>query len=544
MANVYFPQFQQGKKGIKIHPGLTLLDFAQKAKATINAECAGAGTCGKCVVRIEKGEENLNPRTANEEKIKLEGKERLACQARVIKDSSDIIVYIENFGNYEILNYGMERGIPIKPSFYRKGERVNSGGRDIADYRGNIFGLAVDIGTTTIVFDLVDLENGNILDTIAETNPQISYGNDVISRIEYTMVNKEKGSYFEKEERAERVRTLQKILVETINDALEKISKNQGRNIASEINHAVIVGNSTMRDIFFGFDVASLGQKPYEPEEKGPVAKSPAELELMINPRGSVYGGALIGGHVGADINADILACEMYKNRDISLLIDIGTNGEVVLGNKDRMIAASCAAGGAFEGTTVSCGTGGIAGAVKKIEILDGRVVYSTIGNKSPLGVCGSGLIDLLAELLGHGIMSSKARLKEDFYITGGLKITQQDIFQLITSKAAIKTGWEILMKNYPVELKDVKKIYLSGGFGNFIDIKNAMKIGLIPQVEEERVEKIGNGSLEGAREMLLCEENRKLSEKISAEVEHIKTNEVEKEFDYVMATNMYFEEV
>ncbi|MCM8830329.1 MAG: ATP-binding protein, partial [Candidatus Omnitrophica bacterium] len=207
----------------------------------------------------------------------------------------------------------------------------------------------------------------------------------------------------------------------------------------------------------------------------------------------------------------------------------------------DRLIVTSCAAGGAFEGASVSCGIGGIEGAIKKIEIVDGRVAYSTIGEKYPIGVCGSGLIDLLAQLLEKGIMTENARIKQDFHITGDLKLTQNDIFQLITSKAAIRTGWQLLLKHYPVDLGDVKKVYLSGGFGNFIDVKNAIKIGLIPDISEDKIIKIGNGALEGAREVLLCKDIRKLSEEIAKKVIHIRTNEIEKNFDYVMAENMYF---
>ena len=168
----------------------------------------------------------------------------------------------------------------------------------------------------------------------------------------------------------------------------------------------------------------------------------------------------------------------MYKNEEISMVIDIGTNGEIVLGNSEKMISASCAAGGAYEGATIPCGVGAIEGAIKKIEIVDGRVVYSTIGNKFPIGICGSGLIDLLAELLRHNIMSKNAKIKEDFYITGEIKITQKDIYQLITSKAAIKTAEQILMKNYPINENELGKVFLSGGFGYFIDVKNSIKIG------------------------------------------------------------------
>ena len=544
MGHVFFPQYKKGKQGIEIHPGLTILDYVRKAGIEMNAECGGVGKCGKCVVRIEKGEKNLNSLTSAEKKFSPGEKERLACQARIIKDGEDIVIFIKNFGKYEILKYGTERKVPLSPVFYREGNKVMKDGQEIEEYKGKIYGLAIDVGTTTIVFDLVDLETGDILATVAKMNPQISYGNDVISRIEYTLIDKENKRYLEEKEKGERIRKLQKVLIESINNSIEEASRRNGEDISQYIYEAVIVGNSTMRNLFFELDVSSLGIMPFEPARKEAIIKKQEEIGLKINPKSQVYGSALIGGHVGADILADILASEIYKSQNICMLVDIGTNGEIVLGNKDKLLCASCAAGGAFEGATVSCGTGGIEGAIKEIEITDGRVVYSTIGNKFPVGICGSGFIDLLAELLNHKVMSTNARIEQDFYITADLKITQEEIFQLITSKAAIKTGEQILLQQFPIDVKNIEKIYLSGGFGNFINIKNAIRIGLIPDIEEQKVIKIGNGALEGAREMLLCKENRELCEDIAKKVEYVKTNEVEKDFDYIMAENMYFDKM
>ena len=541
MCKIYFPQFKNGKSGFKIHPGLTILDIAQRNDIKINAECGGKGTCGKCVVRIEKGIENLSPLNNIEKKFKLSNNERLSCQARIIKDDGDIVVYIKSFGEYEILKFGMEREVPVCPLFYRKNGKIYRGEKEIDDDRGKIYGLAIDVGTTTVVFDLVDLENGNVIATIAKTNPQISFGNDVISRIEYVSVDKVQKRYLSEDEKKERIKKLQKVVVDMINNSIEEISEKYGENFKENIYYVVVAGNSTMRNLFFGIDVSSLGVSPYEPVNKEPIILKPEEVGLEINEKGEVYGIPLIGGHIGADIVSDILASGIYQSEKICMIVDIGTNGEVVVGNKEKIISASAAAGGAFEGANISCGVGAIEGAIKKIEIVDGRAIYSTIGNKFPIGICGSGLIDLLAELLRHNIMSKNAKIKEDFYITGEIKITQKDIYQLITSKAAIKTAEQILMKNYPINENELGKVFLSGGFGYFIDVKNSIKIGLIPEVEEEKVIKIGNGSLEGTREILLCEERKKIAEEIAEKTIHIKTNEVEKDFDYIMAENMYF---
>ena len=541
MGKIYFPQSKIGKKGFPIETGLTILDIAQRNNIQLSAECGGQGKCGKCVVRIEKGKRNLSPLNKIEEKFFLSDNERLACQTKIIKDNGDIVVYIKDSGRYEILKFGMGRKIPICPRFYKKKENVYKEGEIIDVYRGNIFGLAIDVGTTTVVFDIVNLENGNIIATVAKTNPQISFGNDVISRIEYVSIDKNQKRYLNDEEKRERVKKLQRVIIEEINNSIDEISGKYGENFSEKIYSVVVSGNPTMRNLFFGIDVSSLGVSPYEPVHKEEIIVMPEEIGLRINKNGDVYGIPLIGGHVGGDIVADILASEIYKNEEISIIVDIGTNGEVVIGNKYKIIATSAAAGGAFEGGNISFGVGAIEGAVKKIEIIDGRVFYSTIGNKYPIGICGSGFIDLLAELLKYNILSKNAKLKQDFYIKGEIKITQADIYQLITSKSAIKTAQDILMKCYPVEKENLGKIYISGGFGNFINVKNAMKIGLIPEVEEEKVIKIGNGSLEGAREILLCEERKKTAEEIARSVVHIKTNEVEKHFDYILAENMYF---
>ncbi len=541
MGNIYFPQASQGKNRIKMHPGMSILEAAQLAGLTIGATCAGMGKCGRCKVTIENGQENLNPPTDIEKSFRLAEKERLACQAIIIREVSDLTVHIKNLEEYEILKYGTKRKIAIQPLYKNENGKVFRRQVPIEDYRGAIYGLAVDIGTTTVVLDLVNLENGEILGTIAKTNPQISYGSDVISRIRFIYPGKKNDKYFSQQESVKRLKILQNLISALINSAVKELSKTMGKDIKNSIYYTIIAGNPVMRDIFFGRDVSSLGVSPYEPGDKSPITTCPTTTGLEINSAGEVYGIPLIGGHIGGDTVAGILACEMYRKKDICLLIDIGTNGEIVLGNKDRLIALSCAAGGAFEGTAVGCGTGSIPGAIKQIELTDEKISYTTIGNKQPVGICGSGFIDLLAELLQRGIMTKTAKITQDFYITQTIRLTQTDIYQLITAKAAIRTGWQVLLKQYPAQLSDVKNIYLSGGFGNFINIKNAITIGLIPDVGNQKVVKIGNGSLEGARELLLCQETRELCNRIAQQVIHIRPNEVEKNFDYLLAKNMYF---
>jgi uncharacterized 2Fe-2S/4Fe-4S cluster protein (DUF4445 family) len=535
MNYIYFPQYKKGKKGLNLHKGLSILEHSRKLGIEINAECGGVGTCGRCAVRIEKGAKNLNRLTKAEKIISLQKNERLSCQAVVEKDEEDMVVFIKEFGKYKILKDSLGKKIALNPLTIQKNGKVVCNDDILDDYKDKIYGLTIDVGTTTLVFQIINLETGEIIATIAKTNPQILYGGDVISRIEYAIVGERKLIYRTDKEIKKKIRELQKCVISAINESLKEF-----RALASYIYEAVMVGNSTMRNIFFGIDVFSLGLFPYEPIHKEPIVKEAKELGLNIFPKGKVYGTPLIGGHAGADALADILASGIYKNNKPSMLIDIGTNGEVILGNSKRLVSATLPAGGAFEGANVTSGIGAIEGAIKNIKIKNGKAVYETIGGKKPIGICGSGLIDLLAELLKCGIMDKNAKIKKDFHITDKIKLTQSDVYQLVNAKAGLKTDQLILLKHYGIEVKGLDKIYLSGGFGNYINIKNAIRIGLLPNAEKKTV-KLGNGALEGAREMLLSKEVRKTAEEIAKKIEHIKPNELEKDFNYLIAENMYF---
>jgi uncharacterized 2Fe-2S/4Fe-4S cluster protein (DUF4445 family) len=526
VSKIFFPQFKKGKQGIEIEKG-NILNSARKLGIEIPSECGGKGLCGKCRVRVE-GEDALNPRTEVEKNFKLGRDERLACQARVIRGGS-IRVFIKSIGRYAILSDTIQGKVKLDPFVYRKDDMVFWQDREVGKFRGGIYGLAIDVGTTTLVSQIIDLESGERIVTFADKNPQASFGDDVISRIDYTMRNKDG------------LRELQNVVIEGINAGLRRIAEEKGE-ILDRIYEAVVVGNSTMRSIFFGVDVSSLGVIPFEPLTCEPLNRKAKELSLEINPQANVYGAPLIGGHAGADALADIIATGLYQARKPSMVIDIGTNGEVVIGNKERILTASCAAGGAYEGATISSGVGAVEGAIKNVKIINGRVQSETIGNKPALGICGSGLIDLLGELLKNGIMSKKAKLKDDFFITPEISISQQDIYQLITAKAGLRLDQDLLIKYYSTTLEEVNRIYLSGAFGNFINPDNAILIGLLPRATN-KVVRIGNGALAGASQMLLSREKRKDAEKIARKIEHIKPNEREENFSYMIAEKMYFED-
>jgi uncharacterized 2Fe-2S/4Fe-4S cluster protein (DUF4445 family) len=388
-------------------------------------------------------------------------------------------------------------------------------------------GLAIDVGTTTLVVQLLDLRTGEEIATSAVKNPQAAYGDDVITRIGYTMCTP--GGLQE----------LQESVIGAANEVIDGLLSAHGLS-GEQVYEAVVVGNPTMRNLFFGLDVRSLGVIPFEPPSKAPVNTRASALRLDINPKANVYGAALIGGHAGADCLADIVAARIHQGERPSMVIDIGTNGEVAIGNAERIMTASCAAGGAYEGATVTGGVGAVEGAISNVHIRNGQVECQTIGGKPPVGICGSGLIDLLGELLRAGLMTRKAKLATDFAVTDSIALTQQDVYQLITAKAGLRTDQDLLLTYYGVDLDAVDRIYLAGAFGNYIDVDNAVEIGLLPNAKD-KVVKIGNGALAGAAEMLLSRKVRREAEMCAQAIEHTRPNEREPEFAYMVAENMYF---
>ena len=542
MAKMFFPQYARGRDGIDIVIGDSVLEHIRRIGGVeIDSECGGQGICGKDVIRIEEGSENLAEITDIENHFLQQGKlklgQRLACQARLAKDAENIQVFIPDFGKYTILTDLVETDIALNPSVCRKANKVVSHtGKDLGSYQGKILGLAIDVGTTTLVMQVMDLETGrNVGKPMASKNPQIAYGNDVISRIGYTR-DHENG-----------LSELQEAVVDGVNKSLEEFERQWQAEIgqvAPYIYDIVVVGNSTMRSAFFVQSVHDLGVIPFEPSSKEPLEKKAAALGLKVHPEAMAYGPALIGGHAGADCLADIIATRLYQSGETEMIIDIGTNGEVVIGNRDRIFTASCAAGGAYEGYQIRCGVGAIEGAITEIKIEDGKVHYKTLGDKSALGVCGSGVIDLLAELFRNGIMNERARLDGPYHITDSIVISQDDINQLIIAKAGLRADQDLLVRYYGTDLDGISKIYLAGAFGNYMNIDNAIAIGLLPRVERAKYIRFGNGALAGARDMLLSQEKRKDAEKIARKIKHTKPNEVEgQEFQYMIADRMYFDD-
>jgi len=536
---MFFPQYARGRDGIDLVVGESVLEHIRRIGGVeIDSECNGQGKCGRDIIRIERGLEYLSKMSDVEkhflEQDRLKPNQRLACQAKVIKDTRAVEVFILSFGKYTVLTDTLQTDVELNPSVFRKGDRVlYHSGDDLGPYRGKILGLAIDVGTTTLVMQVVDLETGNnIGKPTASKNPQIGYGNDVISRIAYT--RNEHG-----------LKELQEAVIDGINESLKGLEKQlevEEGQITRNIYDIVAVGNSTMRSIFFAQNVHDLGVIPFEPSSKEALTRKAAGLGLNVHPEAMAYGPPLIGGHAGADCIANIIATRLYQNPEVQMIIDIGTNGEVVIGNKDKIMTASCAAGGAYEGYQTRCGVGAIEGAIIEVKIENGQVKYKTLGNKPPLGVCGSGIIDLLAELLRTNVMNKRGRIKEDYHLTDRVVISQDDIHQLMMAKAGLRAEQDCLARYYGIALSEISRIYLSGAFGNYINIGNAITIGLYPAIDLDRFARFGNGALAGARDILLSREKRKDAERVARMIEHKKPNEIEGDnFMYMLAERINF---
>jgi uncharacterized 2Fe-2S/4Fe-4S cluster protein (DUF4445 family) len=515
--------FKDSGKEAELVKGKTILSYLQELGIEINASCGGEGTCGQCLVEVECAPEALSGKTEAEHKFIPEDGHRLACQARILKtDAGPIYVRVPR-RSYCILESGEFWEIPVEPFVHIEGERVFYESEDVGEYTGGINGIALDIGTTTLAMYLVDLETGVVLSIISRENPQTKYGNNVISRIE-----------FARKDQAILEREIRTAVNEMITAMVEP----------GKVYEVVVVGNPVMRDLFFGYSVEPLGKSPYEPLSVKAVHKTTTELGLEVNPKARVYGLSMIGSFVGADAMALVLATEMYKSDKISMAIDIGTNTEIALGNKDRLIATSCAAGPAFEGCSIAYGMGGVSGAIKEVQIEDGNVRYETVGDAPPIGVCGSGLIDTLAELLDKQIIDGRGKFRgteKEFRIVEDIGLSEKDIDQLNLAKTAVAVGIKTLMERYGVSLEAIDRIFLAGGFGYFINVENAMRIGLLPTIELWKVEKVGNAAIEGARQALISRTKREDAETTAKMIEHVKLEE-EENFMEKFIGELYFQ--
>jgi uncharacterized 2Fe-2S/4Fe-4S cluster protein (DUF4445 family) len=522
-----------GMDGQEVAHG-NLFDLADRAGLRLASSCGRYGDCHECIVTVTKGAEALAPRT--EAEAFLAENYRLACQADVI-DPSVEVTFEPLIRSPRILHSQLTKDVPLVPAIKRRGDDVIRDGEKIDRYRGHIYGLAIDLGTTTVAANLFDLETGTAIATAAFENPQRFGGSDIMHRISYD------GGPHGGE--------LNKVIINALNREIQVLSESFGFQ-RREIYEIVVAGNSTMRDLFFKGDVQPIGQRPYkspielaymagERDSTALVAQA-RKLGLRAHPKCLVHGLPLIASHVGGDAAASLLALDISPDDDdVTMLVDMGTNTEIVLAGRGRLMVASCPAGPAFEGGLVRHGMASYEGAIEAVRENGDDYGYDTIGDGAPVGLCGSGLIDILAVLRRTGRMNEKGALAREkgqrnreivIAAEQGITISGQDISHLAQAKAASNAGQGILMSRFGVGVDDISRLYLAGGFASHVDLANAVEIGLLAPVAPNRVIKAGNTSLQGVSEALLNTDRRQHLEQLVRRAEHVELESEENFFD------------
>ncbi|NHJ14608.1 MAG: DUF4445 domain-containing protein [Candidatus Thorarchaeota archaeon] len=504
--------FEPSGLRIRVSDNVTVFEAARLLGLALPSECGGRGTCGKCVVEIQP----MTTPTSSDEAllVKEELKEgiRLACMAR--PSASARITIPQPSGSTKILLDGR-----------------SSRGFEVDEGLGGQFGVALDIGTTTIAAYLLSLEDGTQIAQAASLNPQVAYGEDVMSRITYAL--QETGGE----------QTLHLLVLSEAEKLIDRMA------VAAEINsenvtRLSIVGNPAMHHFFLGLDTSSLGRAPYRPVVKESITKMGGNIGISRARDAEVFFAPNIAGFVGGDTAAFIISQQLHSTDDIVLGIDIGTNGEIVLSKRGEIFCCSAAAGSAFEGATIRHGMRGQVGAIEYVSITDPSNApdLSVIGNVEPLGICGSGIVDLVSELLRVGILNESGKVVKDSRIAttdDGLLaymlvdkgeigsdrlilFTQKDVRQVQLAKGAILAGAAILMSAAEVELSGIDSLYLAGAFGNYIRPRSAIAIGLLPPIDEQRVVPVGNAAGEGAKKLLLSKKERQILDEVVRNINYV----------------------
>jgi len=499
------PIFTIHNKTIQSKANQSLFDLAEELSVAVPSSCKKQGKCKECLIEITSGSELLSPLSDKEQHLLPQY--RLACQAYIEKEGE---VKAENLkrSRIKIEEKGttVSDNIVLQPAVIRKGNKIYVDDICIAETTRTLFGLAVDIGTTTVVVRLIDIENGKLMATASFENPQHFAGSNVMSRIVYDTEHGKK--------------ELKRIFTAHLSNTILSIC-----DTPTTIFEVVIGGNTTMRDLFFGLDVFTIGQTPYKSLTEFDVEKNQKtttsiqsnakKMHLPIHPKALIYGLPIIGGHVGADTAACILAIQLMEEEKTIAFMDIGTNTEIVIGNKYRAITASSPSGPAFEGGEITFGMPAFDGAIENIQIESDDIInIQTINQKPPVGICGSGLIAVLGELVRTKKINKVGRFEDgsDRWYADKNKqvfINEHDINLLSQAKAANVAALQILFKEYNRTFEEIDTFYLAGGFGEHIDIEACIRIGLLPDIPREKYKKIGNATIEGLTMALLSKPTR-----------------------------------
>lgn len=587
---------------IDVEPGQSILEASRTAGVGLISLCGGEGWCDSCRVRIASGEVNPPSQsemdTIGEDQIKKGF--RLACQVIPV---SDVRVDIppESLSTPQRLQVeGKDFEIPLAPIVrvvdlelspptledlradaarvrdaladhgfpesrlelpvledLSEGLRKNKWTARFILREGeliavlpsgvDIFGISVDIGTTKLAIYLVNLLTGEIVEKVGEMNPQIAYGEDIVSRISYATEN------------AEGRQQLQMVLVDVLNTKIQELCTSSGIN-QDQIVDAVIVGNTAMHHLFTGLPVGQLVFAPYVPALNAPIDFRARDLGIKMAPGSYIHLLPNIAGYVGADHSAVILSTDLWNTKETVIAIDIGTNTEISLVSGGRILSCSCASGPAFEGAHITHGMRAAPGAIERVQIIDEELKIFTIDDQPPVGICGSGILDVVAEMKSANLINEKGAFLEDQrYIRKGKKnnrelllvhgenagnqqditVSRKDVNEIQLAKAAIRAGQDILLQEAGIQPSDIDRVIVAGAFGTYINIANAIKIGMFPEIPLDRFHQVGNAAGMGAIQALLSVEKRNAIEKVIKKVEYIELTTWEN-FQKVFVRAMY----
>jgi len=598
--------FQPSGRTGKVSQGKTIMEASRELGVEIESLCGGVRSCGKCKVKLEKG--RLSPFTEEEAQFIKESERdegyRLSCAARI---EGDVLIYVpeeSQVAEQVVRKAATERPIELKPAItlcpvevappslsdplgdfdrlkkslsgkyslhaldidypvllnlprlLRQGDWRNTVviwmDKEILDIKPHqakdAYGLAIDLGTTTLAGYLCNLESGKLIGTQSMMNPQVAYGEDVMARISYTMSH------------PDGLKRMNRSIVDGLNQLVRTLT-NECYLSPEDILELTIVGNTAMHHLFLGIDPQYLGTSPFSPAIHESINVKARELNIMVHPSANVYVLPIEAGFVGADNVGVLLTVEPYHRDEMVLIIDIGTNGELVMGNKERLLSSSCATGPAFEGAHIQFGMRAAPGAIERLKVYpkDLKVDFKVIGeqywqsetkSEAAKGICGSGIIDAIAELYRNGIIDKRGRFssnissprlkisdglpefviawREETSIGRDITITQKDVQNVQLAKGALYAGAKVMMKRLGITKLD--QVILAGAFGSYIDREKAMVLGMFPDCDLRNVYSVGNAAGDGARIALLNRDKRMEADEIARRVEYVELS-IEKDF-------------
>jgi len=574
--------YQPYGRSTRVPPGTTLFSAAHWIGLPIDSTCGGRGTCGKCKVRVLDGDSEVT--TADHRQLLKEEIEtgwRLSCQARIYDDMvcdvpqllrvpkaatmglGRLVILDPNVRKVHLVlteptlhdqrsdiarlrdaltveGHNVTAGVQVLrtlPGVFREAAfdvtAVLAGEALVAvepgDTTDECFGVAFDVGTTTLVGTLMNLRTGMAAAVSSTLNGQAPFGADVISRISHAMNGPDS------------VTELKASVVATMNQILDELYRESGVG-PDRTYEAVVVGNVTMLHLLLGIDPAPIAVMPFTPAFMDQMSVAAGEVGLRIHPHGFIQTLPAIGGYVGADIVAGVLATGIAREDKLRVFVDVGTNGEIVLGSAQRALGTAAPAGPAFEGSQIKCGMRATDGAIEGVHLGDTVELQVIGGDIPPLGICGSGLVDVVAQMLLSGLLDHSGRMRtadevlghplaerlievdgvRAFSLAKGVYLTQRDVRELQFAKGSIATGIKVLMDILGVQASDLEEVLLGGSFGSYLNPESAKVIGLVPDVDVDRIIAVGNSAGEGAKIALLSYRERQVAFELPARIEYV----------------------